>query len=161
MDRKVKYMIVLSIIAFAFGAFIALSPALAASEEQIDLNTSEKPYRQDPINKLRILLYILRNSEPAEIQARVVALHGRILIVEVDGSLFNINVPRIWIANGEIVGIQDLFDGNPIGNGNTVTISSLKIQMTRDNHRVTAYFVYEIKYGEANAHAVLPFNIET
>ena len=44
--------------------------------------------------------------------------------------------------------------------GDTITISSLKLQMTKDSHTVTVYYAYKVKNRESFAQAVLPFNID-
>jgi len=160
-DRKVKYLTALAIVALAIGAFLALPPALATSDEQIDVETTEGSRRRAPLNRLKVLIYILRNGEPTDLEATVVALQGRILVVEKDGALFNVNMPWRWIADGETMGLQDLLDGDPFGEGDAVTISALKLQMTRESHTVTAYFAYKVMDGDSAAQAILPFNIET
>lgn len=159
-DRKVKYLTVLAIVALAIGAFLALPPALATSDEQIDGETTEGPRRWGPFNKFKVFIYIFRNGEPTDLEVMVVALQGRILIVEKDGSLINVNMPWRWIANGEAMGLQDLLDGNPFGEEDVVTISAFKLQMTRESHAVTAYFAYKVADEDSTAQAVLPFNIE-
>ena len=160
-DKKVKYLTALAIVALAIGAFLALPPALATSDEQIDVETAEGSRRWAPLNRLKVLIYILRNGEPTDLEATVVALQGRILVVEKDGALINVNMPWRWIADGETMGLQDLLDGDPFGEGDAVTISALRLQMTRESHTVTAYFAYKVMDGDSAAQAVLPFNIET
>lgn len=161
MDSKVKYITALAIVAIAIGAFLVLPPALATSEEQIDGETTANSRNRAPLNRLRVLIYILRNGEPTDLEVTVVTLQGRILVVEKDGALINVNMPGRWIADGETLGLQDLFDGDPFGEGDAVTISALKLQMTRESHTVTAYFAYKLMGGDSAAQAVLPFNIET
>jgi hypothetical protein len=155
-----KYITALAIVAIAIGAFLALPPALATSEEQIDNETTEGARRWEPLSRLRVLIYIIRNGEPTDLEATVAALPGRILVVKRDGTLINVNMPRRWIADGEAMGLQDLFDGDPFGEGGAVTISALKLKMTRESHIFTAYFAYRITGEVSTAQAVLPFNIE-
>jgi hypothetical protein len=160
-DKKVKYLTALAIVALAIGVFLVLPPALATSDEQIDTETAEGPRRWGSLNRLKVLIYILRNGEPIDLEATVVALQGRILVVEEDGALINVNMPWRWIADGETMGLHDLLDGDPFGEEDAVTISALRLQMTRESHIVTAYFAYKVMDGDSAAQAVLPFNIET
>ena len=160
MEKKVKFAVALTIVVIAVGAFLILPPALA-EEEPIDTETSGKPSVWRPLIKLRLLMYVLRNGVPTEIEAEAVVLEGRILVVEIDDDLLNVNMPRRWVVDGESLTLQDLFDGDPFGPGDTLTSYSLKLEMSKETHTVTSYFAYEIEAEGNKASAILPFNIET
>lgn len=160
MERKVKYTVALAIAIIALGVFIAL-PATLAEEAPPEDNAirTHRPHRYLP-PKLRLMLHVLRRGEPAELEAITVVLEGHILVVEVEGDLVNIIMPGRWIYEGESLTLQDLFDGEPLGMGEAMTIYTLKLEMTRETHIVTAYFAYEIEVETGTASAILPFNIE-
>lgn len=88
-------------------------------------------------------------------------LESRILVVEMDGSLVNVNMPRKWVVDGETLTAQELFDGETFIFGDTVTISAMKLEKTTEIHTVSSFSAYAIETDGATAHALLPFNIET
>lgn len=159
MEKKVKYAVALTIVVIAVGAFLILPPALA-EEEPIDTETSGKPCVWRPLAKLRLLMYVLRNGVPTELEAEAVVLEDRILVVEIDDDLLNVNMPGRWVVDGESLTLQDLFDGDPFGPGDRLTIYSLKLELSKETHIVTSHFAYEIQSEGKTASAILPFNIE-
>ncbi len=159
MEKKVKMTVALAFVIVAIGAFLALPPALAEDDvvEQENLNGAR--FRRRPV-KFRLLRYLLKNGVPTELEGEIVALEGHILVVSIDGSLTNVNIPGKWILDRETYTAQDLFDGDPYGQGDRVTIYTLKVEMTTETHTVTLYFAYKIEFDGATASAILPFNIE-
>jgi hypothetical protein len=160
MNKKAKMIVAIAIVAVAFGAFLMLPPALALEEVSNTENTSG-PNTLRPITKLKLIIYVLRNGVPTDFEASTVLLEGNILVVEIDGETLNINMPGRWVFDGRPIPLQDLFDGNPIGPGKMLNIKSLKLEMSKDSHKVTSYFAYEITFDDSTASAILPFNIES
>lgn len=161
MGKKVKIALVLAITLIAVSAFVLVPPAFAEDEpvdagEEIQGESSGRR----PRCRLRVLFYILRNGVPAEVSGEVVAFESRILVVENDGELVNVNLPWRWLVDGEVYTAQDLFDGEPFGAGDEVTLNSLMLEMEKESHTVTLYFAYELEIQGTTAKAVLPFNIE-
>lgn len=158
-EKKVKMTVALAFVIVAIGAFLALPPALAEDDvvEQENLNGAR--FRRRPV-KFRLLRYILKNGVPTELEGEIVALEGHILVVSIDDSLTNVNIPGKWILDRETFTAQDIFDGDPYGQGDSVTIYTLKLEMTTETHTVTLYFAYKIEFDGATASAILPFNIE-
>jgi hypothetical protein len=157
--EKKKMIVALTIAIMAIGTLLFIPTALA-EEELGETVATGKARSWRPLLKLRLLIYVLKNGTPTELVGEVVALDGRILVLSIDGSLTNVNIPGKWIVDGETMTAQELFDGDPIGPGDTVTIKSLKIEVVGETHKVTSYFAYRIEAEEATASAVLPFNIE-
>jgi hypothetical protein len=158
-EKKVKMTVALAFVIVAIGAFLALPPALAEDDvvEQETLNGAR--FRRRPV-KFRLLRYILKNGVPTELEGDIVALEGHVLVVSIDGSLTNVNIPGKWILDRETFTAQDIFDRDPYGQGDSVTIYTLKVEMTTETHTVTLYFAYKIEFDGATASAILPFNIE-
>jgi hypothetical protein len=135
-----------------------MPPALAV-EESMETEESNS-HRAHWISRFKLLVYVLKQGIPTELEATAVALEERILIVEIDGDFVSINMPGRWIYDGETTGLPGLFDGEPFQLNDLLTINTLKIQMEQETHTVTAYFAYKIE-GEVAAEAILPFNIES
>jgi hypothetical protein len=158
-EKKVKIGVALAIAFIAFGAYLLVPAALAEEEYSEPETTVKHRLRRLPI-KLRLLIHVLRNGTPTELGGQVVAIEGRILVVSYGDGLLNVNVPGKWIVGGETYTVDDLFDGDPFGLGDLVSIKSLKIEMVRETHSVTLYLAYSLTVEDATASAVLPFNIE-
>jgi len=159
-EKKVKIIVVLAISLMTVGALMKVQPAFA-KDEIIDTGEDLEGRRLGWRHRCRLtaLMYILRNGVPAEVTGEVIALEGRILVVEGSGELVNVNLPWKWMVDGEVYTAQDLFDGEPFGAGEGVAIDSLMLEIERESHTVTAYFAYEMDIRGTTATAVLPFNI--
>ncbi|RLI10645.1 hypothetical protein DRO42_00635 [Candidatus Bathyarchaeota archaeon] len=158
MENKTKYTAALMIALLAVGALLILPSALA--EDAPSGPDGPKGVRR-PFPRLRLWIYVLKHGVPTDVEGEVVVLEGHILVVEMDGGPVNVNVPGRWLVDGEVLTAQELFDQGPFSLGDTLTISTLKLEMTRETHTVTSYFAYAIEGDGATARALLPFNIET
>ena len=159
MENKAKYTAALVIALIAIGAFLILPPALA-EEGQEDLQGPRWPGQRRFI-RLSLLRYGLRNGVPTPVEGEAVVLEGQILVVKVGDNLVNVNLPGKWVVDDESMTVQELFDGDPFDFGDGLTISTLKLEMTAENHTVSGFLAYVIEGDGATAHAILPFNIET
>jgi len=157
--EKKKMIVALTIAIMALGTLLFIPTALA-EEELVEPEANGKTRSWRPFLKLRLLIYILKNGTPTELVGEVVALDGHILVLSIDDSLTNVNIPGKWIVDGETMTAKGLFDGEPIGPGDVVTINSLKIEIVGETHKVISYFAYRIEAEGTTASAVLPFNIE-
>jgi hypothetical protein len=158
-EKKVKMGMVLAVAFIAIGVFLV--PAVLAEDEYAEPEkTASGVFPKLPI-KLRLLIHVLKNGTPTEVGGQVVALEGRILVVSYGGGLLNINVPGKWIADGVTYTVKDLFDGDPFGPGDLVSIETLKVEIARETHSVAMYLAYSVTVEDLTASAVLPFNIET
>jgi hypothetical protein len=83
-----------------------------------------------------------------------------VLVLDVQGKVVNVVVPRIWVVDGETLTLQDLFDGDPFDLGEEVTLETLMLELIKDTHTVTSYFTFSIQSDEETAAPLLPFNIE-
>ena len=151
--------VALTIAIMALGTLL-FAPTALAEEELSETEATGKTRSWRPFLKLRLLIYILKNGTPTELVGEVVALDGHILVLSIDDSLTNVNIPGKWIVDGETMTAKGLFDGEPIGPGDVVTINSLKIEIVGETHKVISYFAYRIEAEGTTASAVLPFNIE-
>ncbi len=161
MEKKVKITVILAISLMTVGALMMVPPAFA-EDEIIDAGEDAEGgrLRWRPGCRLRALIYILRSGVPAEVAGEVIALEGRILVVEDGDELVNLNLPWKWMVDGEVYTAQDLFDGEPFGAGDGIAIDALMLVMEKESHKVTVYFAYELEIQGTTATAVLPFNIQ-
>ena len=159
MENKAKYTAALVIALIAVGAFLILPPALA-EEGQEDLQGPRWPGQRRFI-RLRLLRGSLRNGVPTTVEGEAVVLEGHILVVKVGDNLVNVNLAGKWVVDDESMTVQELFNGAPFNFGDGLTISTLKLEMTAENHTVSGFLAYVIEDEKTRAHAILPFNIET
>ena len=152
-----KHLAAMCALLVAFSAFIVLPPVLADGETADAESIPVQNGAWRPINRLRLLLYILRNGEPATLTGDTVALEGHILVMSVAGDLENVILPGKWVLDGQIITLQELYDEYMAGG--EITVHTLKLELAQESKTITVYFGYEIEAGGAVAKAVLPFNI--
>jgi hypothetical protein len=142
----------------AFSVFVVLPPVFA--EEGIDDVESATRQRgaQRPLDRLRILIYILRNGEPVTVTGDAVALEGRILVMSVAGDLENVILPGKWVLDGQIITLPELYD--EYMSGSEITVHTLKVEFVQESKTITVYFGYKVAVSGVVAEAVLPFNIQ-
>ena len=102
-----------------------------------------------------------RFEEAEEISGEVSVQVGQVLILEDDRGLVNVNLPWMWVIDGEVYTAKDLFDGEPFGTGDEASIKSLMVELEEESHTVTVYFAYELNVEGTRATAVIPFNIKS
>jgi hypothetical protein len=141
----------------AFSAFIVL-PSVLADGETTDVGsvTAQKGAWR-PLNRLRILIYIIRNGVPTTVTGDTVALEGHILVMSVTGDLENIILPGKWVLDGQIITLLELYD--EYMSGSEITVHTLKVELVQESKTITVYFGYKIETGGIVASAVLPFNV--
>jgi hypothetical protein len=152
-----KHLAAMCALLVAFGAFMVLPPAFAEEAYGAETDTAQKGVWR-PLNRLRLLLYILKNGEPSTLTGDTVALEGRILVMDLDGDLENVILPGKWVLDGEVITLKDLYD--EYMTGSEVTIHTLKVEYAQDTKTVTVHFGYKVTVEGNTAEAVLPFNIK-
>jgi hypothetical protein len=67
------------------------------------------------------------------------------------------------MVDGQVINASQLFDGDPISveGSQTISLKTLKLELTRSTHTVQAFVAYEIALDGDTIKAVLPFNIQT
>ncbi|MFH2110758.1 MAG: hypothetical protein ABIJ47_05790 [Candidatus Bathyarchaeota archaeon] len=153
-----KHLAAMCALLVAFSAFMVLPPVYAEGETDDMESVTRQNGAWRPINRLRLLIYILRNGEPATVTGDTVALEGHILVMSVTGDLENIILPGKWVLGGQIIALQELYD--EYMSGGEITVHTLKLELAQESKTVTVYFGYKIAAGGAVAEAVLPFNVQ-
>jgi len=152
-----KHLAAMCALLVAFGAFMVLPPALAEETYGAETDTAQRGV-WSPLNRLRLLLYILRNGEPSTLTGDAVAIQGHILVMDLDGDLENVIMPGSWVLDGQVITLEGLYGGYM--SGGEVTIHTLRVEYVRETKTVTVNFGYKVTVGGDTAEAVLPFNIK-
>ena len=168
MERKTKYTVALLVAVIAMGCILLAPQALAGNghrvkvdEDQEDLHKLPKYNWGKQKPKLQLWGPLLRNGTLETLTGKAVALDGRILIVEASGDYVNVVVPKRWIVVREAMDVEELFEEDgPLEYGETLTISLLKYEISKQIHSVTFLFAYKIVQDGTTARAILPFNIK-
>jgi hypothetical protein len=162
MEKNTKLIAGLMIAILAVSA-LAIAPTVFA--EDIDTESPVDAQRFGGWRHRRkvrhpLLRYILKNGEYAQLSGTVVVQKGPILVLATGEDTVNVILPPLWLVGGEALNRTDLFDGDPLGIGSTITIETLKANYTKETYEITAYFAYGISGDGVEAKALLPFNIE-
>jgi hypothetical protein len=160
MEKKTQAIVITTLIVTLVASGIILSLQAVSAEEvapQIFEGQSEKRLLR---RREATIWRFVKNGVPENLEGEVSVVERRILVLDVQGKVVNVVVPRIWVIDGEALTIQDLFDGNPFEFGEEVTLETLMLELEKDTHTVTSYIAYSIQNHEETATALLPFNIE-
>ncbi len=108
-------------------------------------------------------LNLLRNGVPETLNGDAIAVDRAVLVLEVEENQVNIILPNKWIVDGQVINRSELFDGDPlsIGESQTISLKTLKLELTRSTHTVQVFVAYEILVDGVTIKAMLPFNIQT
>jgi len=151
-----KHLAAMCALLVAFGAFMVLPPVFAEEVSDAKSETAQKGVWR-PLNKLRLLIYILKSGDPSTLTGDPVALEGQILVMNVAGDLENVILPGKWVLNGQVMTLKELYEEYMYGN--EITIHMLKLEYAQGTKTVTVQFGYKVAVGGSTAEAVLPFNI--
>lgn len=167
MERKTKYTVALLAIILALGCILWAPSALAGNGRRVTVDEDKEGwYKFSNFNwgkhkpKTQLGLF-LGNGTLETLKGNAMAIDGRILVVEVNGGDYvNIVVPGRWIVGRETMDVKELFgEDGPLEYGETLTISLLKYEISRQTHSVTFLYAHKIVQGGTTARAILPFNI--
>ena len=152
-----KYLAATCVLLVTFSVLMALPPVFAEDTlDDVELASGQKGTWR-PLGRLRLLIYIIRNSVPETVTGDSVALEGYILMMNVKGDLENVILPDKWVLDGEITTLQELY--GEYMSGSEITIHTLKVELVQESKTITVYFGYKIEAGGVFASAMLPFNV--
>lgn len=160
MEKKIKIIALLVIMATVLGIYLSLPVVYAevtpTGNGQYAINLQ---YRR----RAWLGLNLLRNGVPETLSGDPIAVDRSILLLNVEGKQVSVILPNKWIVDGQIINTSQLFDGDPISveESQTISLKTLKLELTRSTHTVQAFVTYEIVLDEDTIKAVLPFNIQT
>jgi len=160
MEKKTKVAALTVVVVFSVVAALYLSlPAVYA--EVVPTGDGQYTINLRYQRRAMLGLRFLRNGVPETITGRVTTVGARIIVLEIDGKQVNVILPPKWVVDGEIISTSDLFDGEPLSIGQTVSLQTLKLELVRERITVKAYVAYEIQANGETIKALLPVNIET
>jgi hypothetical protein len=162
MEKKTKItaiaaMAILTIIA---GVYLSLPVAYAvATPMENGQYTISLQYRR----RARLGLRFIRNGVPHTLAGEASAVGNSILVLEVGEGQVNVILPPKWILDGQVISTRDLFDGEPlsIGQDQEISLQTLKLELVKNTHTITAYVAYEMQAEGIVIKALTPVNIET
>lgn len=160
MEKKTKAIVIamLMVVVVASGLVLSLR---AASAEEVPPQTFEGRGDKRLLKRREAIIWrFVKNGVPETLVGEASVVERCVLVLDVQGKVVNVVVPRIWVVDGETLTLQDLFDGDPFNLGEEVTLETLMLELVKDTHTVTSYFAFSIQIDEETAAALLPFNIE-
>jgi hypothetical protein len=160
MEKKTKAIIIatLMVVVVASGLVLSLQ---AVSAEELTPQTFEGRGDKRLLKRREAIVWrFVKNGVPKTLKGEASVVERCLLVLDVQGKIVNVVVPRIWVVDGETFTLQNLFDGDPFVLGEEVTLETLMLELVEDTHKVTSYFAYSIQNDEELATALLPFNIE-
>ena len=162
MEKKTKItaLAAVAILTVMAGLFLSLPVAYAeATPKGNGQYTINLQYRRRAWLGQRFL----RNGVPITLTGEASAIGNSILIMNIGVGQVNIILPTKWVVDGQVFSTQDLFDGEPlsIGQDQEIRLQTLKLELVKDTHTITAYVAYEIHAEGIIIKALMPINIET
>jgi hypothetical protein len=160
MEKKTQAIVIATLIVVVVASGIVLS-LQAVSAEEVPPQTFDGPSEKRLLRRREAIIWrFVKNGVSETLKGEASVVERRILVLDVQGKIINVVVPRIWVIDGEALTLQDLFDGDPFELGEEVTLETLMLELVKETHTVTSYIAYSIQNHEEIATALLPFNIE-
>jgi hypothetical protein len=162
MRKNVKIVAVATVFLLTVGAFAivyACSPngSASATSELTDAQKLNQLQNMRPGLRLEAFKRFLARANATEIKGTVMTELKGMLILSTDDGQVTVLVPKIWTLDGQIVNRLELF--NTTFYGQDVTLKVLKGEWQLSNFSINIMIAYEATSAEAQAYAVLPFNI--
>lgn len=115
------------------------------------------------LKSLKLIWWLLNNSEPVEIEGEALTYHKDMLIVDTGEGQVRIALPEEWTVGTDVVAREMLFGSGYLNQGENVTVKALRTNLF-EKTAFSIYFAigYEI-IDDAGVHAcaAIPLNIET
>jgi hypothetical protein len=171
MENKTKMLAIVALLTLTVvsRAFFLIPITSAEEVSQIPQGCIEEnlevPLRERIVNywiwrRDTLLMKFIRIGSYESLEGSISAVTRNMLVIECDGKTINIILPDKWVYDGEVVGTQDLFDGEPFKSGDMVTLETLMLKLEKEDHVITSYLALKISVDTDVATALLPFNVE-
>jgi hypothetical protein len=151
-----KYLAVLLSFLLVLGGLTLIPWSLAQEAENEEEGAPPRPMKGC---RMRLLRLILTRGKATTLEGELLLVEGHILALEVDGDVVYVILPYKWLVDGEVMTLEELFDGDPIGEGDAIVIYALMVSYEAETHTIELYVAYEIEGGEVEAKAITPLNI--
>ena len=106
----------------------------AVSAEEVPPQTFDGEGEKRLLRRREAIIWrFVKNGVPETLEGEASVVERRILVLDVQGKVVNVVVPRIWVIDGKALTVQDLFDGDPFELGEEVTLETLTLEMVKDS----------------------------
>jgi len=156
-NSKLKVFGVVLVVAAVAGALVYMPLTMA-----VQFGNSEGVDNGD-LKGLKLIWWLLNNSEPVEIEGEAVTYHKDMLIVDTGEGQVRIALPEEWTVGTDMMAREMLFGSNYLNHGENVTVKALRTNLF-EKTTFSIYFAigYEIiDDAGVHAYAAIPTNIET
>lgn len=83
------------------------------------------------------------------------------LVLDTGGEQVRVIVPYLWIVDGEVMNMTEIFDSDILSLGESVEVNALRWNVENEDLTIYVLFGYEIEYDDGKVlYALLPINIE-
>jgi hypothetical protein len=157
-EKKMKFLTITLVTVAVVGALIYLpltSAVQSSNGETADADCKDKP-------GLKLLWWLLNNSEPMQIEGVAVNYHKEMLVLETSDGQVRIALPEEWTVGTNVVEREMLFGSSYLNQGENVTVKALRTNLF-EKVGLSIYFLigYEIiDDSDVRAYAAMPINIE-
>lgn len=159
MNSKMKVLTVV-LATLVVAAALLYMPLTSAAIQAFD---GKAPDTECPKDGLKLIWWLLNNSEPQEVEGNAVTFFKDLLVVNTADGQVRIAVPEEWTVGTDVVTREMLFGSGYLSVGENVTVKTLRADII-EKQSLNIYFSigYEIVDDEGvHAYAALPVNIET
>jgi hypothetical protein len=159
MNSKMKvFTVVLATLVVA--ATLLYMPLTSAAIQAFDGEASDS---ECPNDGLKLIWWLLNNSEPQEVEGNAITFFKDFLIVDTADGQVRIALPEEWTVGTNIVSREMLFGSGYLSVDENVTVKTLRTDIIeKQSFNIYLSIGYEIVDSEdVHAYAALPVNIET
>lgn len=166
MNKGLKIAIVTAVVLVAVGyfsyTFASSQGYLLSSNNQLATNQQISQFlKTHPGVAIGVFGRFMNHAQLSEVTGTVVAQYKGIAVLSTTLGQVTVLLPKMWSYNGQLLNRTELFDNTFTGAGQTVTFKVLKGQWNENGFNLNIMVGYEAaNAGNADAFAVLPFNIE-
>ena len=158
MNSKLKVFAVVLVVVVVVGALMYMPLSIAVQNGNREVAEAECEHEG-----LKLIWWLLNNSEPVEIEGAAVTYHKDMLIVDTGDGHVRIALPEEWTVGTDVVTREMLFGSGYLSQGENVTAKALRTNLF-EKTAFSIYFAigYEIiDSAGVHAYAAMPINIET
>ena len=157
MNSKLKFLTVTLAIVAVVGALVYMPLSMAVQNGNGDCAEAECEHEG-----LKLLWWLLNNSEPVEIEGAAVTYHKDMLVLDTGDGQVRVALPEEWTVGTDVVAREMLFGSGYLSQGENVTVKALRTNLF-EKTTFSIYFLigYEIiDDAGVHAYAAIPLNIE-
>jgi hypothetical protein len=157
-NSKLKVFSVVLVAAAVVGALVYMPLTMAVQSDNGEAAEAEC----ENMKGLKLIWWLLNNSEPVEIEGKAVTYHKEMLVVDTGEEQVRIALPEEWTVETDVVTREMLFGSGYLSQGENVTVKALRTNIFEK----TAFSIYLLIGYEiiddagVHSYAAIPLNIE-